>query len=91
GGLLGPLEDFISPDLFSLLLSTQVMIWVAVGGRNTLIGPFMGAILLGYLQAFLSGIIVEAWFLIIGIILVVVVMFWPDGVAGVLMKRRGRS
>jgi urea transport system permease protein len=91
GGLLGPLEDFISPDLFSLLLSTQVMIWVAVGGRNTLIGPFMGAILLGYLQAFLSGIIVEAWFLIIGIILVVVVMFWPDGLAGVLMKRRGRS
>jgi branched-chain amino acid transport system permease protein len=90
GGLLGPLEDFISPDLFGLLLSTQVMIWVAVGGRNTLIGPFMGAILLGYLQAFLSGIIVEAWFLIIGIILVVVVMFWPDGLAGVLMKKKGK-
>lgn len=90
GGLLGPLEDFISPDLFGLLLSTQVMIWVAVGGRNTLIGPFMGAILLGYLQAFLSGIIVEAWFLIIGIILVVVVMFWPDGLAGVLMNKKGK-
>ena len=81
GGLMGPLEDFISPSLFSLLLSTQVMIWVAVGGRNTLIGPFFGAILLGYLQAFLSGIIVEAWYLVIGIILVVVVMFWPDGLA----------
>jgi len=91
GGLLGPLEDFISPDLFSLLLSTQVMIWVAVGGRNTLIGPFMGAIVLGYLQAFLSGIIVEAWFLIIGVILVVVVLFWPDGLAGVLMRRKGKS
>jgi branched-chain amino acid transport system permease protein len=88
GGLLGPLEDFISPDLFGLLLSTQVMIWVAVGGRNTLIGPFLGAILLGYLQAFLSGLIVHAWFLIIGIILVVVVIFWPDGLAGALMKKR---
>ena len=64
------------------------MIWVAVGGRNTLIGPFLGAILLGYLQAFLSGLIVHAWFLIIGIILVVVVIFWPDGLAGALMKKR---
>jgi urea transport system permease protein len=91
GGLLGPLEDFISPDLFSLLLSTQVMIWVAVGGRNTLIGPFFGAIFLGYLQAFLSGIVVEAWFLIIGIILVVVVIFWPDGLVGPLMNRRAKS
>ena len=90
GGLMGPLEDFISPSLFSLLLSTQVMIWVAVGGRNTLIGPFFGAILLGYLQAFLSGIIVEAWYLVIGIILVVVVIFWPDGLAGALMKKRAR-
>ena len=90
GGLLGPLEDFISPHLFGHLISTLVMMWVAVGGRNTLIGPFMGAILLGYLQAFLSGIIVEAWFLIIGIILVVVVMFWPDGLAGVLTNKKGK-
>lgn len=91
GGLLGPLEDFISPDLFGLLLSTQVMIWVAVGGRNTLIGPFMGAIVLGYLQVFLSGIIVEAWYLIVGILLVVVVVFWPLGIAGILTKKRGKD
>jgi len=89
GGLLGPLEDFVSPDLLGLLLSTNVMIWVAVGGRGTLIGPFLGAIVLSYLETILSGIIVETWYLIIGVILVVVVLFLPDGLLGSILRRKG--
>jgi urea transport system permease protein len=88
GGLLGPLEDFISPDLLGLLLSTNVMIWVGVGGRGTLIGPFLGAIILSYLETILSGVIVEAWYLIVGIILVVVVLFLPDGFMGFILRKR---
>ncbi|UCE53110.1 MAG: branched-chain amino acid ABC transporter permease [Desulfobacterales bacterium] len=87
GGLYAPLEDFISPQLLGLVYSTQVIIWVAVGGRNTLIGPFIGTIILVYLETIFSGIIVEAWYLIIGIILVVVVLFWPDGLMGIVSKR----
>ncbi len=87
GGLYAPLEDFISPQLLGLVYSTQVIIWVAVGGRNTLVGPFIGTIILVYLETIFSGIIVEAWYLIIGIILVVVVLFWPDGLMGIISKR----
>jgi len=87
GGLYAPLEDFISPQLLGLGYSTQVIIWVAVGGRNTLIGPFIGTIILIYLDTIFSGIFVEAWYLIIGIILVVVVLFWPDGLMGIVLKR----
>lgn len=87
GGLYAPLEDFISPQLLGLIYSTQVIIWVAVGGRNTLVGPFMGTIILVYLETIFSGIIVEAWYLIIGIILVAVVLFWPEGLMGIISKR----
>jgi len=88
GGLLGPLEDFISPDLLGLLLSTNVMIWVAVGGRGTLIGPFLGTIVLSFLETILSGVIVQAWYLVVGIILVVAVLFFPDGFMGFILGKR---
>ncbi|MEW5814307.1 MAG: urea ABC transporter permease subunit UrtC, partial [Spirochaetota bacterium] len=88
GGLYAPLEDFISPQLLGLIYSTQCIIWVAIGGRNTLVGPFIGALLLSYLEMIFSGLIVEFWYLIVGIILLVVVLFWPDGLVGFLMKKK---
>jgi urea transport system permease protein len=91
GGLYAPLEDFISPQLLGLVYSTQCIIWVAVGGRNTIVGPFIGALGLGYLEMFFSGIIVEFWYLIVGAILLAVVLFWPDGLVGYLLSLRPRA
>ncbi|MEL7420287.1 MAG: urea ABC transporter permease subunit UrtC, partial [Cyanobacteria bacterium J06555_3] len=50
GGLFVPLNRFISPVYLAVAFGTQVVIWVAIGGRGTLIGPLVAAILLGQIQ-----------------------------------------
>src|SRR3546814_17647587 len=46
---------FVAPDMIGLMLSTEVIMWVAVGGRGTLIGPFIGAFVVWWLQLRLSS------------------------------------
>ena len=65
---------------------TQIVIWVAVGGRGTLFGPVIAAILLGQLQNSVDRI-TQDWQLIVGIILIVVVLFLPDGLMSLLPKK----
>ena len=81
GALYVPL-GFISPDLLGMERSASVLVWVAVGGRGTLAGPFIGALVVNYLQTFLSDKFVTIWLLFIGILSVVVVLAWPSGIAG---------
>lgn len=88
GGLYAPLVDFISPQLLGVMFSVQVIVWVAVGGRNTLAGPFLGALFISYMETFLSGLIVEAWLLVMGLLLIGVVLFWPEGVMSLILKPR---
>jgi urea ABC transporter permease protein UrtC len=77
----------VSPQLLGILFSTNVIVWVAVGGRGTLIGPLIGALVVGYLQTFLSETLVSVWLLIIGVFFVFVVLFWPDGIVGFARQR----
>lgn len=91
GFLWLPVGGYISPALFGLVLSTQIIIWVAVGGRGTLIGAFIGALVLTYLQEYLSGVLVEWWLLLVGIFLVVVVVFWPQGIMGFVREKLGKT
>ena len=86
GGLFVPLNKFISPVYLTVAFCTQVVIWVAVGGRGTLFGPILAAILLGQLQNSVDRI-TQDWQLIVGIILLVVVLFLPDGLMSLLPKR----
>ncbi|MGQ9674507.1 MAG: branched-chain amino acid ABC transporter permease [Chloroflexota bacterium] len=83
--------SFVSPALFALTLSTSVIIWVAVGGRGTLIGAFVGALVLVYLEAILSESLVTLWLLLVGIFLILVVVFWPQGIMGFIRERFGRT
>lgn len=69
-----------------MAFGTQVVIWVAVGGRGTLVGPLIAAILLGQLQNSVDRI-TQDWQLIVGIMLLVVVLFLPDGLMGLLPKQ----
>ncbi len=87
GALYVPV-GFISPDLVSLGMSASILVWVAVGGRGTLIGAFVGAILVNYLQTLLSGEFVVAWLLIVGVFFITVVLFWPGGIVGLLRSPR---
>lgn len=81
GGLFVPLNRFISPVYLAVAFGTQVVIWVAIGGRGTLIGPLIAAILLGQIQNSAEQV-TQDWQLIVGILLLIVVLFIPDGLVG---------
>jgi len=85
GGLFVPLNRFISPVYLTVAFGTQVVIWVAIGGRATLIGPVIAAILLGQIQNYAERV-TQDWQLIVGILLLVVVLFIPDGLVGSITK-----
>ncbi|MGV2830498.1 urea ABC transporter permease subunit UrtC [Myxosarcina sp. GI1(2024)] len=85
GGLFVPLNRFISPVYLAVAFGTQVVIWVAIGGRGTLIGPLIAAILLGQIQNSAEQV-TQDWQLIVGILLLIVVLFIPDGLVGTVAK-----
>lgn len=85
GGLFVPLNRFISPVYLAVAFGTQVVIWVAIGGRGTLIGPLIAAVLLGQIQNYAEQV-TQDWQLIVGILLLIVVLFIPDGLVGTVAK-----
>jgi urea transport system permease protein len=89
GALYVPV-GFVSADIMGILFSTAIIVWVAIGGRGTLIGPILGALVVNYLQAVMSDVLVFYWFLIIGLFFIVVVLFLPDGLVGVYRQLRAR-
>ena len=80
GGLYALIQGFVSSQLFDFLFSTQILIWVAVGGRATVLGPVVGAIGLSFVSAKLSTSWPTQWALFLGLLFVAVVVFIPDGV-----------
>jgi branched-chain amino acid transport system permease protein len=86
GGVLYSMETgLISPFYIGLALSTQAVIWVAIGGRGTLVGPALGALLTNLFQHILSGSFLIYWQLLLGIALVFVVVFAPNGLYALLL------
>jgi len=73
---------FIGPTVFGLLFSTSVIVWVAVGGRGTLLGPMIGAVLVTYMENWLSTQFEYLWVLLMGVFFVLVIVFQPDGLLG---------
>lgn len=83
GALYVPV-GFVTAEIMGLLFSTAVIVWVAVGGRGTLYGAIIGALLVNYLQVFMSDVLVFYWLLFIGLFFIVVVLFWPEGIVGLI-------
>lgn len=87
-GLAGMLfiipTEFASPTFMNIGFSVSMVVWAAVGGRGSLLGACIGAILLNTIEAVVSesDIFVEAWQLIIGGLFIVVVLWLPRGLAG---------
>lgn len=88
GGTFSTIDGFVNPAVLGIILSTQVIIWVILGGRATLIGPVVAAIAIPLLEDFLSGTFLRIWLLVLGIILLGIVMFRPDGLLGGVRIRR---
>jgi urea transport system permease protein len=82
-------EGIVSPSAVGVSASTLVLLWVVLGGRGTLIGPIVGAILLPYLTATLSGSLLDTWLVAVGVILVGVILVMPSGIFGFLNRERG--
>jgi urea transport system permease protein len=76
--------EFASPTFLGVQLSLSVVIWCAVGGRQSLVGAMLGAILVTGVQGALSEseIFLDTWTLVMGALFVLVVLFLPKGLAG---------
>ena len=90
GGLYAALSGYVAPAFIGLLLSTEVIVWVAVGGRGTLIGPFIGAMLVLRLQQEVSSIDTKLWPIVIGAFFVAMVFLFPRGLLPLLERAGAR-
>ena len=86
GALYVPQVGIINPGEFSPLYSIEIVIWVAIGGRNTLYGAVIGAILVNFGKTYLTGAFPEAWLFVLGALFVLVTLFLPYGIAGLLRQ-----
>lgn len=82
GGLYASQVGFVNPAVLGLTLSTQVIVWVALGGRGTLVGPVTGALLVTLVEDYLSDVLVNVWVLVLGLLVLLVAMFRPGGLLG---------
>ncbi len=82
GALYVPQVGIINPSEFSPLNSLEIVIWVAIGGRGTLYGAIIGAILVNYGKTVLTGLLPEAWLYILGSLFVLVTLLLPQGLVG---------
>jgi ABC-type branched-subunit amino acid transport system permease subunit len=86
GALYTSFQGFVSPPLLGFLLSTEVLVWILIGGRGTLIGAVIGTIFLLVFESVLSGVFQFSWSLLLGIVLVLIVLRYPGGIVGVLSQ-----
>ncbi|MBS0154259.1 MAG: urea ABC transporter permease subunit UrtC [Nitrospira sp.] len=91
GMLYVPQVGIITPAQIGVLPSLEVVIWVAVGGRGTLIGAILGAVAVNYGRSVLTNYFPEAWPFILGGLFVVVVTMFPDGLVGMIRKLTDRK
>lgn len=82
GALYATSAGFVSPSLAGVLFSTQVVVWVAIGGRHSLLGAFVGAVLVAALSNYVSAIMPNYWQLIVGLVFMLVIVFFKRGLAG---------
>jgi urea transport system permease protein len=86
GALYVPQVGIITPAKIGVLPSIEMIIWVAVGGRGTLLGAVVGAVGVNWLQSILTTTYPDLWLIVLGSLFVGVVLFFPDGVVGGVRK-----
>jgi urea transport system permease protein len=87
GALFVPQVGVINPGEFAPINSIEVVIWVAVGGRGTLFGAALGAVLVNYAKTYLTGAFPEVWLYALGALFVLVTLFLPRGIAGLIPSK----
>ncbi len=87
GVLFVVVEQSVFPDLMFWVLSLEIMIMCLLGGWFTFSGPILGAALMVSLRTF-AGVYTEYWTLILGVILILLIFFLPEGIMGYLSTKR---
>jgi urea transport system permease protein len=90
GALYVPQVGIINPSEMSPANSIEIAIWVAVGGRGTLIGAIVGAGIVNGAKSFLTQAFPEVWLYFLGLLFILVTLFLPQGVVGVLGQIRDK-
>ena len=84
GALYVPQVGIINPGEFAPINSIEAVIWVAVGGRGTLVGAAAGAVMVNYAKTYFTAALPEVWLYALGSMFVLVTLFLPRGLAGIL-------
>jgi urea transport system permease protein len=87
GALYVPQVGIINPSEFAPGNSIEAVIWVAVGGRGTLVGAILGAILVNFGKTWFTGALPEIWLYALGAMFILVTLFLPKGVMGLFARR----
>jgi urea transport system permease protein len=82
GALYVPQVGIITPARIGVLPSIEMVVWVAAGGRGTLVGAVAGAVGVNWMQSWLTTSYPDLWLLFLGGLFMGVVLFFPDGLAG---------
>ncbi|WP_100406365.1 urea ABC transporter permease subunit UrtC [Bacillus solitudinis] len=81
----------ISPTMMGIVPSIEMILWVAIGGRGTLVGPIIGAVLTNLAKTFFSESYPDIWLYFLGGVFVIVVVFLPGGLMSLLDKFKGKG
>jgi urea transport system permease protein len=90
GALYVPQVGIINPSEFAPANSIEAVIWVMVGGRGTLVGAALGAVLVNFAKTTLTGALPEIWLFALGALFILVTLFLPKGIVGALQARSAR-
>lgn len=91
GALYVPQVGIINPGEFAPANSIEVVIWVAVGGRGTLTGAALGAVLVNYAKTtFTTGLLAPYWLFVLGGLFIIVTIFLPKGLLGMFQDQLKR-
>jgi urea transport system permease protein len=82
GALYVPQVGIINPGEFEPANSIEVVVWTAVGGRATIVGPIIGAFLVNVGKSYFTGALPEYWLFVLGALFVAVTLFLPKGIVG---------
>jgi urea transport system permease protein len=88
GGTFAAASNYAAPDMLGVLLSVEMLTWVAVGGRNYMTGAIIGTVVMWKINSATSTVLPNSWPLVVGIFFVVVVLFMPSGLVGLLASAR---
>ncbi len=84
GALYVPQVGIINPGEFTPANSIEIIVWVAVGGRGSLHGAILGAILVNFAKTYLTGALPNVWLFALGGLFVAVTVFLPKGIVGTI-------